>query len=157
MELRDYILNKNAFRLNADIKNWKEALKTCTDLLHTANSTEELPCYKTLLQRTEEYGPYYVIAPGIAMPHGCSSVKTTRCSLVTLANPVPFGHQENDPVSIILCICAKSVHDLNEKIIPQAMALFDNKTLLKKLRTINTKAELSAIFEELTLLLESEL
>lgn len=61
-----------------------------------------------MLRAVEEHGPYIVIAPGIALAHGRPSAEVldTGISLVTLAEPVVFGHATNDPVRLVIGLAA---------------------------------------------------
>jgi PTS system ascorbate-specific IIA component len=63
---------------------------------------------KQMIDALVEHGPYMVIAPGIALVHGRPSeaVLETGLSLVTLAQPVVFGNQANDPVRLVIGLCA---------------------------------------------------
>jgi PTS system ascorbate-specific IIA component len=57
-----------------------------------------------MIATVETLGPYIVIAPGIALAHSRPSPAVARpgLSLVRLAEPVPFGHRTNDPVSLVI-------------------------------------------------------
>lgn len=68
MVLQDFIIENGAFALGQEAADWKAAVKLGTDLLVKAGAAEER-YYEAILKMTEELGPYYVIAPGIAMPH----------------------------------------------------------------------------------------
>ncbi len=59
-----------------------------------------------------ERGPYFVIAPGIAIAHArpSESVLSAGLSLAVLAKPVEFGSDHNDPVRMVFGLCAKD-HD----------------------------------------------
>jgi mannitol/fructose-specific phosphotransferase system IIA component (Ntr-type) len=61
-----------------------------------------------MVNSVKNIGPYIVIAPGIAMPHARpeSGSNKVGMSLITLKNPVNFGNKENDPVKIVVCLCA---------------------------------------------------
>jgi mannitol/fructose-specific phosphotransferase system IIA component (Ntr-type) len=61
-----------------------------------------------MLEAVAENGPYIVIAPGIALAHGRPSeaVLEIGLSLVTLAEPVIFGNEANDPVRLVIGLCA---------------------------------------------------
>jgi PTS system ascorbate-specific IIA component len=61
-----------------------------------------------MLRAVEDHGPYIVIAPGIALAHGRPSAEVldTGISLVTLAEPVAFGHATNDPVRLVIGLAA---------------------------------------------------
>lgn len=58
----------------------------------------------------QEFGPYFVIAPGLAMPHARPEQGAIKAqlSLVRLREPVAFGHTENDPVQVLLGLSATS-------------------------------------------------
>ncbi len=51
----------------------------------------------------DEHGPYVVLAPGIALAHARPEDGVVRLCLAvtTLADPVPFGHPDNDPVDLV--------------------------------------------------------
>ncbi|SEF14106.1 PTS sugar transporter subunit IIA [Jiangella alba] len=52
----------------------------------------------------EEHGPYMVLAPGIALAHARpeDGALALCLSVAVLATPVEFGHDENDPVDVVL-------------------------------------------------------
>ena len=60
-----------------------------------------------MLAAVEEFGPYIVIAPGIALAHARPSeaVLETGLSLAVLAAPVEFG-SHNDPVRLVFGLAA---------------------------------------------------
>lgn len=61
-----------------------------------------------MVAAVEEHGPYIVIAPGIALAHARpgASVIETGLSMVTLAWPVVFGNEANDPVRLVIGLAA---------------------------------------------------
>jgi ascorbate PTS system EIIA or EIIAB component len=65
-----------------------------------------------MLAVLDELGPYFVIAPGIAIAHGrpSESVLTAGLSLAVLASPLEFGSAHNDPVRLVFGLCATD-HD----------------------------------------------
>jgi PTS system ascorbate-specific IIA component len=64
-----------------------------------------------MVAAVEEFGPYIVIAPGIALAHARPSdaVLSTGLSLAVLAEPIEFG-SHNDPVRLVFGLAAKD-HD----------------------------------------------
>jgi len=58
----------------------------------------------------KEHGPYFVLAPGIAIPHARpeDGVNEASVSLLQLREPVTFGHETNDPVRIVFGLGATS-------------------------------------------------
>lgn len=57
-----------------------------------------------MVRAYRELGPYVVLAPKIAMPHARPEHGALRegIAVVRLAEPVAFGHPENDPVSAVI-------------------------------------------------------
>lgn len=85
MKLRDSLAENKSIRLQAEANTWQEAVKIGVDLLVAADVVEPR-YYQAILDGVEQFGPYFVIAPGLAMPHGRpeEGVKKTGFSLVTL-------------------------------------------------------------------------
>lgn len=150
MVLQDFIIENSSFALGQEAADWKAAVKLGTDLLVKAGAAEER-YYEAILKMTEEFGPYYVIAPGIAMPHTRpeNGAKKTGFALVTLKNPVSFGHSDNDPVEIVLCICAKDAKDMNESVIVEAVTLFDDEKAVERLKKAQSVEDLRAVFADI--------
>ncbi|MFC2331079.1 MAG: PTS sugar transporter subunit IIA [Treponema sp.] len=148
MILKDFILNNGSFALGTDASDWKDAVKKGVDLLVKAGAAEE-HYYDGILKMVEEHGPYFVISPGVAMPHARPELGglKTGFALVTLKNPVKFGHESNDPVDIVLCICAKDASDMNEEVILNAVTLFDDEHAVCALRRAKNADDLALIFD----------
>ena len=66
------------------------------------------PYTDEMLAALVEYGPYIVIAPGVALAHArpSAAVHDVAFSVLTLEPPVPFGHAENDPVRLVVGMAA---------------------------------------------------
>lgn len=75
-------INPSACRLKLKPQ---DAVKIGVDLLVAADVVEPRH-YRAILDGVEQFGPYFVIAPGLAMPHGRpeEGVKKTGFALVTL-------------------------------------------------------------------------
>lgn len=65
-----------------------------------------------MIENVEVNGTYIVIAPGIAMPHARPEKGALNIgfSMLTLAEPIAFGHPINDPVKIVIALCAIDHH-----------------------------------------------
>lgn len=63
-----------------------------------------------MVRMIEEHGPYVVISPGLALAHARpgSAVLADGLSVVTLVEPVAFGHPYNDPVEVVLGLAVRS-------------------------------------------------
>lgn len=62
----------------------------------------------SMLDAVEKFGPYIVIAPGIALAHGKPSndVIETGLSLLVLKQAIEFQHLQNDPVRLVFGLAA---------------------------------------------------
>lgn len=85
--------------------DWREAVTLAGDLLSNAGCTRAKYTAE-MIRIVEQYGPYSVIAPGLALAHAQpgSDVKQDSLAVVTLATPVEFGHAHNDPVRVVLAV-----------------------------------------------------
>jgi len=98
---------ENSIRVGAIALDREHAIEMAGELLvASGRSTPEYT--ESMLDAVAENGPYIVIAPGIALAHGRPSeaVLEIGLSLVTLAEPVVFGNAANDPVRLVIGLCA---------------------------------------------------
>lgn len=96
------ITGKDLIKLNVSASNWEEAIRNSTDVLVTTGKV--LPSYiEGMIETTKEMGPYIVITKHVAIPHARpeTGAKELAISIATLAEPVVFGNEENDPVKYI--------------------------------------------------------
>jgi len=95
MKLRDSLAENKSIRLQAEVETWQDAVKIGVDLLVAADVVEPR-YYQAILDAVEQHGPYFVLAPGLAMPHGRpeEGVKKTGFTLVTLKKPLEFNHED---------------------------------------------------------------
>ncbi len=104
-------LGPHSIRVGALPLDRNHAIEMAGDLL--VASGRVTPEYvEEMVAAVEEHGPYIVIAPGIALAHGRPSpaVIETGLSIVTLAWPVVFGNEANDPVRLVIGLAAFDHH-----------------------------------------------
>jgi len=95
--------------LGATPADWREAVELAGAALTAAGAAR--PEYAgEMVRMIDEHGPYIVVAPGLALAHARPGpeVVTDGLAVVTLANPVEFGHPYNDPVRVVLGVAAAS-------------------------------------------------
>ena len=150
MRLDRYLLERQTIALNREVANWQEAVRLSVQLLED-NGAVTSEYYDAILENHAKNGPYFVIVPSVAMPHAAPErgVNATGFSLVTLKNPVRFGHQEHDPVDIVLCIAAEDRKSLNEETIIQVMDLLDHDDTVPKLRAARSLDDIESLFQNL--------
>ena len=142
MKLRDSLAENKSIRLQEEANTWQEAVKLGVDLLVEAEVVE--PRYfQAILDGVERFGPYFVIAPGLAMPHGRpeEGVKKNGFALVTLKTPMVFNHEDNDPVDILITLAAVDARTHQEDGIMQIVNLFEDEENFDRLRACRTEQE----------------
>jgi PTS system ascorbate-specific IIA component len=101
------LLPEGAITVGAHASDWRAAIQAAGAALTASGATH--PGYTDeMIATVEQLGPYIVIAPGIALAHSRPSpqVKRAGLSIVTLAEPVAFGHHANDPVRLVVGLAA---------------------------------------------------
>ena len=93
--------------LQDSVESWPQALELCAKPLLDLQVIA--PEYVTaIIEQHQTLGPYYVLAPGLAMPHARpeEGAKGLGLSLLKLKQGVSFGAGEFDPVDVIVMLAA---------------------------------------------------
>ncbi|MWV59616.1 PTS sugar transporter subunit IIA [Rathayibacter sp. VKM Ac-2754] len=104
-------LADEAIALRHPAASWREAVLEAGRALERSGAVD--PAYsRRMVEQIDVLGPYIVIAPGLALAHARpgNDVLADGISVVTLAEPVAFGHRTNDPVSVVIGIAATQAH-----------------------------------------------
>ncbi|UBQ01516.1 PTS sugar transporter subunit IIA [Curtobacterium sp. TXMA1] len=103
-------LPDDAVVLGASASSWRDALRLAGGALVTSGAATP-PYTDAMIDLVEEHGPYIVISPGLAFAHARPGPSVLRDGLavVTLREPVSFGHPHNDPVSVVLGLAVAEV------------------------------------------------
>jgi PTS system ascorbate-specific IIA component len=104
--LRD-ALSQASIALNENLGDREAAVRRSGELL-TAGGQVDPEYTQAMLAALEEFGPYIVLAPGVALAHArpTTAVHGVAFSVLTLDPPVAFGHPENDPVRLVVGMAA---------------------------------------------------
>ena len=134
MSLIDYLIGEGMVRVKQPAVDWKAAVKTgIACLVHAGKATWDY--YDAILRSTAKNGPYFLLMPGVALPHARpeDGALGTGFSLVTLKEPVNFGMPENDPISILLSFCSSDSASQVEESLAQAVTLFEDDRIVEQL------------------------
>ncbi len=144
------LLTEDTIKLNVDADNWEEAVKIGGELLEKSGAIEHR-YIDAMINAVKEIGPYIVIAPGIAMPHAKpeSGVKKIGMSLITLKNPVNFGNKENDPVKIVVCLCAID-HSTHLKALAELVEFLGDEESVNKIKLADDSKTVCNLLSERT-------
>lgn len=87
--------------------DWREAVSLSCQPLRD-NGTVEASYVEAIFRSHEAIGPYYVVGPGIAMPHARPEDGANKMgvSLTVIKQGVNFDADENDPVHLLIVLAA---------------------------------------------------
>ena len=135
-----------SIQVGAALADRDEAITLAGELL-VASGRVQASYIQEMLSAIEEYGPYIVIAPGIALAHGrpSDSVISNGMSVVVLSEPIAFGSERNDPVSLVFGLAATG-HDSHLEIMAVlAEALSDQSFVNSLLNAADSEQIRSAL------------
>lgn len=127
--------------------NAEEALQTIGELLEQVGSTKA-QYTKNMIKSYRDLGPYFVIAPGIALAHAKpdESVLVNDMALIVCQEPVIFN-SHNDPVTLLFGLCATSGDSHMENIVAMADLLSEEATI-ERLKNATTPREVALVLQE---------
>ncbi|MDX2025106.1 PTS sugar transporter subunit IIA [Microcella sp.] len=119
-------LADRAIVLGARASDWRDAVRLAGDaLVDSGCTTAEYT--EAMIRMVDDHGPYIVIAPGLALAHARPGpeVRCDGLSVVTLAEPVEFGHAHNDPVRVVIGLAGVAAEGHLEAVAQLANAFND--------------------------------
>lgn len=147
MNLKQALTDNKSIRLGLSAATWQEAVKLAVEPLIESGAVQP-QYYDAIVESTEEYGPYYILMPGMAMPHARPEAGVNRdaFSLITLTEPVTFS--DGKEVSILLSLAATSSKIHTSVAIPQIIALFELENSIERIKACKSDEEVLALIEE---------
>jgi PTS system ascorbate-specific IIA component len=132
--------------IKESVDNRSAAIEIAGDLL-VRSGRARASYVASMLEAVERFGPYIVIAPGIALAHGKPSedVIETGLSLLVLKQAIEFQHSQNDPVQLVFGLAATDHESHIETMAALAEVLSDQE----RVNSLLTCAD----FEQILLLL----
>lgn len=119
-------LSERSIALGEQHEDRDATVRRTGELLAAGGSVD--PAYTDeMLAALEQYGPYIVIAPGVALAHSrpSAAVRGVAFSILTLDPAIEFGHAENDPVSLVVGMAAPDAESHIEALRQMAELLGD--------------------------------
>ncbi len=125
VSLRD-VLSTDVIEVVPSADSWQGVVSIAGNLLLRAGAI--WPSYiEAMKDMITLYGPYMVVAPGVALLHAGAEMGAKRLavSMVKLRKPVPFGHETYDPIRIALALSSVD-HYSHIQVISEIMDLMGN-------------------------------
>ena len=123
----------------------ESALRVAGGLLEISGRTDA-PYTDAVVAALHEFGPYFVVAPGIAIAHArpSESVFSVGLSLLVLREPISFGNDANDPVRLVFGLCATD-HDGHLELMAELSNLLMSADRVNSLLNAVTVEEIRSI------------
>lgn len=140
-------LNGPTIQCREQVDDWQQAVAICAQPLLDAGviTPDYVPA---IIRQQHTLGAYYVLAPGLAMPHARpeEGAKAHGLSLLKLQRGVTFNAGEFDPVDLIIMLAAADKHSHIEMIATLA-ELFSSEKEMEELHQANRKEEIEKIIQ----------
>jgi len=140
------LMRENLVDVDVEVHDWEEAIRAAGKLMVEDGAVE--PRFVDAMVRVkEEFGPYIVVAPGIALPHAKpeDGVKQASIAVIRLKNTVEFGNKDNDPVYLVVALAAVDNKQHIEGL-RQLSSVLGNNDKIKAIQEARTREELLNIF-----------
>lgn len=140
-------LPDSAIVLGDDASEWRAAVRAAGRALARSGATNDAYSDR-MIGVLEEFGAYIVIAPGLALAHARPGPDVLRngLSVVTLADPVPFGHPHNDPVRVVVGLAVTGA-DEHVASVAGLANVFNERTAIERLASASTIDEVRRVFD----------
>lgn len=147
--LREFV-EKNHFKFEKEAKSWQDAIRmSCEPLLKDNTITEEyVDC---IIKNVEDYGPYIVIIPNVAMPHSQISavgVNNTDITFMKLEKPVSFDENDREKDARLFFTIASCNPDQHMENIVKLASIFENEKLIDELLLAQNSEDLLRLQEK---------
>ena len=134
-------------------ESWQDAIQAaCEPLL--ADRTIEQQYVEAIISCIEEYGPYIVIAPDIAMPHSTESAKGvngTAIGFMKVKHPVSFDKEDREKDARLFFTLASIDHEQHLSNMMRLSELLMNESIVSALLDASSEKDLLAIAEQFQL------
>lgn len=144
----DLRFDETMVRRGAKAANWRGAVEIAGELLVGARCVR--PGYtRKLIDVIDKFGPYIVIAPGLALVHAQPSSDSLQRGLVAVTFPdgVNFGHAHNDPVGLVVAISTMNASQHLDVVAGIANGLDGDDTLVSKAVRASSDGELVELIQ----------
>lgn len=141
-------LQPNLIRLDAEVQHAVDAIRAAGELLEAAG-TADVSYTDAMVESYRDNGPYFVLAPGIALPHAKadSGVNEASVSFVRLKRAVAFGHKTNDPVDLVFALGSSASSD-HIAMLRKLTLLLNDPDKVRALRAARSPEDVLALFAD---------
>ncbi|KRK78868.1 PTS sugar transporter subunit IIA [Companilactobacillus nodensis] len=136
------IVQEDLIKLNIKANDWKDAVRKSAQPLVDDNYITE-NYVSEIINSVNEYGPYFVIAPHVALAHAPSESGAEKLAMgiSTLEPAIKFNNADNDPVSYVFTLSAPD-SDSHLKAMQELVGLLSGSEFYKVLDEAQSSGEI---------------
>jgi mannitol/fructose-specific phosphotransferase system IIA component (Ntr-type) len=140
------LLKPEQIKINYPASDWEDAVRAAGEIL-VQNGFAEKRYIQGMINLAKELGPYIVIAPGIAIPHARPEEGAIEVGFaaMTLATPINFGNEDNDPVFLVLAFCSPGAN-AHVELLTKIARILAEEGFMEKVKSAKTAEELVDAF-----------
>ena len=140
------LLTSDQVNLQKTVTSWRSAIEVASQPL-IVNRTISQNYVKAMIEAVENFGPYMVFIPNIAVVHASPSAGVIKegLSILTLNKPIVLGDEHGVPVS---CFIALATAQKESQLFMNLISLLDDKDNVEKLLNSLSTEEILQITNE---------
>lgn len=140
-------LDSALIALDIEAGSPEEAIRQAGGMM-VANGAVTEEYVDAMIDSYRKNGAYFVIAPGIALPHAKAEngVQKGAVSLIRLKHPIAFGHAVNDPVELVFAL-GGSTGSEHITLLRKLTMLLNDRNNIELLRTARSREEVDLILK----------
>ena len=144
------LVNIHNIKTQVEVSTPEEAIIACGTQLIESGLVRDSYIH-AMIDVFHQLGAYIVIAPHVALPHASpdnGAIASGIC-ITSLKNPIYFGHQDNDPVHVLIGLASHDgiSHIETLQKMAEFLSLEEN---ISKLINCQTESEIKNLFVENT-------
>lgn len=144
--LRNFVENHHV-KFSERAQDWKDAIRMSCEVLE-ADGTVEANYKEDIIRCVEEYGPYIVIIPNVAMPHSqecAKGVHKTAISFMKLEEAVSFDPEDPEKDAVLFFTLASCNPEQHLENMAKLSEVLGNEDVLNELMNAKTEEDLLEI------------
>ena len=145
--IEGFALTKELVRFEKGFSSWEEAIKASSKGLLELGFIEE-SYVDSMIDSVNEFGPYIVIAPNIAMPHARPEAGSKKVGFAVMVceEPVAFSDKPEHQARLLVTLSCVSA-DTHLKMLQALVGVLGDETKFNAILNSKTKEEILDIFQ----------
>lgn len=139
------LLKLENIQISEKVKSWEEAIELAVSPLVKGKYVEER-YIQEIINNTIKFGPYYVLAPEIALPHARPEQGVIEKQLAVTVLKTPIKFSENGYKVRLLITLAASDNESHLEALKDLAQIISDEKIVEKIIQANTTEEILGIF-----------